>query len=469
MEPTQPTQLDHSAAVIATDPVTGEPRLRIPIAGGLNLTKRGLAYGDPGVDPNFNDVLAGDPQKALLSLLGLVPASPNTSGIMPDRTPLPPQPPVPATADLQDQRTMPTVLPAPLRRRFALTKPESAPAEPGLNPQQFAPSFSSVAGPAPNGLPQPINGAETKLGKLLHLGIAVGLGAANGIGQMNPAAGAQAAREVPFQEAEQRQQLAQQRAQTGLLQAEQENVDIPGFDHPIPMWLAKSMGPAWLRAQGMENVQNQKGKTAVTVQGMKGQNALSVQGFKLAIQNGQVAHVEDGIDPTTNQPAKMAYDRMGHLVGVLPGSLPSSSYLPKATDTVEYKENENGDIIALPKRTTTQPAIPGTPKPPASGTSTPRVVAHGPKAGKENDAADAEQFASAILNEVGGDPDKALKYFDQKSPSITDSDQKRLGPAIRKAIRARRQINKPQNPLDKIISGDVEGGLNDLQSAPQQP
>ena len=79
-----------------------------------------------------------------------------------------------------------------------------------------------------------------------------------------------------------------------------------------------------------------------------------------------------------------------------------------------------------------------------------------------NSAADAEQIASKILNQSGGDPDKALRTFDQLSGNITDDYQRQLGPQIRRAIRARRQINKPQTPLDKILSGDVEGGLNDM-------
>jgi hypothetical protein len=87
-------------------------------------------------------------------------------------------------------------------------------------------------------------------------------------------------------------------------------------------------------------------------------------------------------------------------------------------------------------------------------------------AGRDNAAADAETFASKIMGQAGNDPDKALKLFDQLSTSVTDPDQKRLGPEIRKAIRARRQINKPESALDKIINGDIDGGLNDLQSAP---
>ncbi|MFZ0294671.1 MAG: hypothetical protein WAL52_13785 [Candidatus Sulfotelmatobacter sp.] len=85
---------------------------------------------------------------------------------------------------------------------------------------------------------------------------------------------------------------------------------------------------------------------------------------------------------------------------------------------------------------------------------------------REKDAAEAERLAGVIMNKANGDPDAALKLFDQHSSDVTDADQKRLGPAIRRAIRARRQINKPQSALDKIISGDIDGGLNDLQPAP---
>ena len=82
---------------------------------------------------------------------------------------------------------------------------------------------------------------------------------------------------------------------------------------------------------------------------------------------------------------------------------------------------------------------------------------------KGQDAANAEQIAGQILDSAGGDPDKALKFFDQQSGKITDPDQQRLGPSIRKAIRARKQINKPVSPIDRIINGDIEGGLGDMQ------
>lgn len=54
---------------------------------------------------------------------------------------------------------------------------------------------------------------------------------------------------LPWQRAGMQQQLAQQQAQTGVLQSEAQNFNIPGVG-PIPGWLAKAMGPAYLRQQG---------------------------------------------------------------------------------------------------------------------------------------------------------------------------------------------------------------------------
>jgi hypothetical protein len=79
------------------------------------------------------------------------------------------------------------------------------------------------------------------------------------------------------------------------------------------------------------------------------------------------------------------------------------------------------------------------------------------------DAASAEEIAAKIMNSSNGDPDKALSQFDQLSPNVTDPKQRRLGPLIRRAIRGRKRINKPVSPIDKILSGDIEGGLNQMQ------
>jgi hypothetical protein len=71
------------------------------------------------------------------------------------------------------------------------------------------------------------------------------------------------------------------------------------------------------------------------------------------------------------------------------------------------------------------------------------------------DAASAEEIAAKIMNSSNGDPDKALTQFDQLSPNVTDPQQRRLGPLIRRALRGRKRINpvpKPQSELDKLLA-----------------
>jgi hypothetical protein len=73
-------------------------------------------------------------------------------------------------------------------------------------PKFFKPSFSQTM-QTPQGLPAQVSPAETKLGKLVHIVAMAGQGALAGWGTGNPAAGADRAREIPIQNAEQRQQL----------------------------------------------------------------------------------------------------------------------------------------------------------------------------------------------------------------------------------------------------------------------
>jgi hypothetical protein len=130
-------------------------------------------------------------------------------------------------------------------------------------PSMFKPSFGSVAGPGPNGLPQQINPAETKLGKLAHVLTSAASGVMASYGQMTPAGGAQAAREVPFQRAEQAAQLKQQQAQTALTQSQSQMVMTPYG--AMPPGIAKiifgntinagaKLGAAQIGATAKENV-----------------------------------------------------------------------------------------------------------------------------------------------------------------------------------------------------------------------
>ena len=54
-----------------------------------------------------------------------------------------------------------------------------------------------------------------------------------------------------------------------------------------------------------------------------------------------------------------AINKYGKPIGVIDGAIPPTSYLPKTTSTVEYKQMDDGSIVALPKITVTRPGTGG--------------------------------------------------------------------------------------------------------------
>lgn len=190
--------------------------------------------------------------------------------------------------------------------------------------------------------------------------------------------GFEAGYQLPWQRAGMAEQFAQEQAKTKLLQQQGDMIQTPGG--PMPLSLAKVFYPAAIRGQTAETVQGMKGTTAENIQGQKNVGAMNVaqahisaEQLKFAIQNGQVARVTDGMDEN-GQPAKIAYNRMGQPMGVLPGALPSSRYLPTETNTVSYQQDANGNILALPKQGTSQKVLPGGSPARPSGTPQARIV-----------------------------------------------------------------------------------------------
>jgi hypothetical protein len=247
-------------------------------------------------------------------------------------------------------------------------------------PQPFTPSFGQAAttGAQPGG----VNALSPQLSKLGKLGVLLTQGVQGALAgraaneEATVASGGrrsggigmamEAGYSMPFLRSLQQQKVQQGQAEIEATQAKtgqtEAQTNLLGTSTPVTMpdgrqiLIPNSQLGQYLKGGAAAQT---SADSRETVQGMKGATAMSVEQMKFAIQNGQVARVEDGLDPQSGQPAKIAYDRMGRRMGVLPGSLPSSAYLPKASDTVEYKEDENGNIISLPKRTTTQPQIPG--------------------------------------------------------------------------------------------------------------
>jgi hypothetical protein len=148
-------------------------------------------------------------------------------------------------------------------------------------PKMFQPSFAQTTRDQ-NGMPLQVNPAETKLGKLVHILAAAGQGALAGWGTGNPGAGAAAAREIPFQEAEQRQQLAQQQAQLALTRAQSTMVQTPLG--PMTPAMAKAVYPALIGQQGKVQVQSMKGQSAENVEQTRAQSAQAVAGTNKRFQ-----------------------------------------------------------------------------------------------------------------------------------------------------------------------------------------
>ena len=174
-----------------------------------------------GYDPSIDDLLNSNPIKSALAAQGLLPPIPDVSGMMPDRSPqsLPQQGLIPPTQGITDPRQMPTVPANPLPQGpLALTRAQNPQVGPGLNARPYAPSFTEAATDPQTGLPRQINPQETKLGKLVHILAGAAQGALAGWGTGNPGAGAAAAREIPFQQAQQANELALQRAGLAPLQ-----------------------------------------------------------------------------------------------------------------------------------------------------------------------------------------------------------------------------------------------------------
>lgn len=89
-------------------------------------------------------------------------------------------------------------------------------------------------------------------------------------------------------------------------------------------------------------------------------NRLDVEKAKVMVQAGQVSKIIPVTGP--NGPAMEMLNKFGKSMGFVEGAIPPASLLPKTSSTIEYKQLDDGSIVALPKTTVTQPGIGGTAK-----------------------------------------------------------------------------------------------------------
>jgi hypothetical protein len=168
-----------------------------------------------------------------------------TTSDLPDSIQTPPIPPPPSVTGVDQYSGLPSVLANPPGKSWhALTKPETAPASPGLDPSAFTPSYLHQMNQVDQGVPGAAK-PMTKLGKLLYILQGVGTGAAVGSTQPTFGTGYLAAQQN--QNEQQKHQLAIQQAQQNLTQ-----VQTPwGM---MPMQVAKLIFPASIAATSREKV-----------------------------------------------------------------------------------------------------------------------------------------------------------------------------------------------------------------------
>jgi hypothetical protein len=158
-------------------------------------------------------------------------------------------------------------------------------------------------------------------------------------------------------------------------------VTVNGMTYHIPANQIKTILGAQIAAQGKTDVANINNK-----------GRMDVETLKSNIAQGKVARVLASRDPNTGNLGMEAFNAQGQSLGIVPGALPPSAYLPHSTDTVDYQQDSQGNIVALPKHSSSSPSLPAVPGAPVTsgaarpaGTSgTPHAagspVAHGPQA-----------------------------------------------------------------------------------------
>jgi hypothetical protein len=196
--------------------------------GGLSLTNPGLAFPDGSIDPTTGQPIVKPrvqffPNNAARALAF---AKQQNAAVQP------------STSDVSGGIAAPGETPNNVP---SVVAPPSSPV-----PSFFKPSFSSTTTDPTTGMQAPVNAAQTKLGKLVSILGAAARGAIAGYGYGNAAQGAAAAREVPFQEAEQRAQLQQQGAQTALTREQASMVPTPMG--PMPLGMARYIFPSLINA-----------------------------------------------------------------------------------------------------------------------------------------------------------------------------------------------------------------------------
>ncbi len=202
-----------------------------------SLTNPGLIYGDQQIDPTTGmpvprvkffpnagartQQYAKDASQAVQPSISTVEGQLGEPSVVPGREMLPgPVGGSVATSDYdpgQDQTKVGMDTPTPVL------------------PQMFRPKFKDVS-EGPYGLPTPVNPAETKIGKLLHILRAVGEGAAAGSQAGTFGGGFDIAQKEPYEDA-----ARQMQAQSGVMEMQQRKMQIASLPWQMALARQKAM------------------------------------------------------------------------------------------------------------------------------------------------------------------------------------------------------------------------------------
>jgi hypothetical protein len=92
------------------------------------------------------------------------------------------------------------------------------------------------------------------------------------------------------------------------------------------------------------------------------QSRMDVKQLELQIQQGQISKMVPGINPANGQPQYEAFNKAGKSLGFIDHSV-VPGLIARTSSTVEYKEDGDGNLHALPKTTVSAPALPGARQP----------------------------------------------------------------------------------------------------------
>lgn len=244
----------------------------------------------------------------------------------------------------------------------------------GAQPQMVRPSFIQAAMTGPGGTPNAESPALTKAGSLITIlrsGLLGGLAgraaseqtvaATGGRRSGGIGAGFTAGYTQPFQEAEQRQQA--QIGQAGL-----QPIPLPGgvtvpaaiapkFLSPYLGYQGK-IGAAQIVTGGKEAAAQTAANAKIQSTQMENQNKLDVVGLQTAITANKGSKYLSDVDPQTGQPFYHVLNPYGKEIGRADVNM-LPSLMQRTSSTVDWKQDENGDWVALPKQTISGPTLPG--------------------------------------------------------------------------------------------------------------